>query len=114
MYEYRAKVLDVVDGDTGDFLIDLGFSVSFQIRVRFADINAPELKSPDPATRAKAQAARARVLTLIPIGSDCILRTRKDSQENYGRYLATVYVTAADTVSVNQTLLNEGLAVKYV
>ena len=42
MYEYRAKVDRVVDGDTVDFIVDLGFKISFKIRTRLAGVNTPE------------------------------------------------------------------------
>ena len=88
MYEYRAKVDRVVDGDTVDFIVDLGFKISFKIRTRLAGVNTPE--------RGKTDFKRATVmlenLLLAHANEDGynIIRTDKDKTGKYGRWLVTI------------------------
>mgnify|MGYP003344868363 CR=1 FL=1 len=110
MYTYKAKVLDVHDGDTITALIDLGFRVQLEAKVRFKGINTPEVFGP---TKPEGLKSKQRVIDLIS-GKNVILKTYKDKQEKYGRWLADVFVNETDTKSVNQILLDEGLAIKYL
>lgn len=109
MYEYQATITAVVDGDTVDAHVDLGFHVSFELRLRLEGINTPEMTSKDADERAKAQAARARLANLV-LGKSVIIRTKKDKQEKYGRYLATILADGIDIVAL---LIHEGLGVAY-
>lgn len=113
MYQYNAKLVKVIDGDTIDANIDLGFGIAHTIRVRLSGINTTELRSKVETDRILAQKAKSRVIELIgQKGSDgFVVHTFKDSQEKYGRYLAKVVF--ADGTSLNDTLLTEGLAVPY-
>ena len=72
MYEYRARVVEVVDGDTIDLSVDLGFHFAFGTRFRLLGINAPELHAENPAP---GQAAKAALVKLCPLGSDVIVKT---------------------------------------
>ena len=65
MYEYNAEVLRVVDGDTIDVLIDVGFSTFKKERVRLHGINTPECRTPDLEEKKKGLAAKDRLETLI-------------------------------------------------
>jgi micrococcal nuclease len=114
MYEYRATLLNVVDGDTIDVQISLGLDIFHQTRLRLADINAPELHAADPAVRAKAKAARQFLIDNLPIGAGSLtIDTVKDRTEKYGRYLAHIRVgDAAETI--NQQLVDKGLAVPFM
>lgn len=95
MYEYRARCINVVDGDTFDFDIDLGFSIRHQIRVRLKNFDTAEMNSKNATERKHAEAARALVSWLL-IGDSSrsvefvTLRTEKDRIGIYGRYTATV------------------------
>ena len=126
---YRAQCLNVVDGDTADFLVDLGFHQYMKARFRFSRINTPELSSTDPAVRAKAMEARNFVFSAIlrdpntksfdeKISWTCRLVAEKDP-DNYGRWLAEVFYQPwtngkqLPEVSLNQQLLDAGLAVLY-
>ena len=108
LYTYRAKVTAVYDGDTLTADIDLGFSVVLQGQtVRLARINAPEVRGSSASAGIKSRdALRTQVL-----GKTVVLRTIKDSREKYGRWLGEVWV---DGVCINDWLLTEGLANKYV
>lgn len=109
MYEYKAKIKDVHDGDTVTALVDLGFRTQIEIKVRFYGINAPELKG---ETKDKALLSKNRVIELI-LNKDVIIKTHKDKQEKYGRWLGEIYIPNL-LPSINQVLLNEGLAIPYM
>lgn len=111
MYEYRATCRAVVDGDTLDARIDLGFHAALDMRLRLAGLDTDELRSPDPAKRAMAQRAKERVAILLPPGAPFTVRTLKDATEKYGRYLAVVILP--DGTDMNALLVREGLARSY-
>jgi len=87
MYEYQATLVRVIDGDTIEVVIDLGFHVAVRQTVRLAGINCPER-----STDAGKQATRAVEEWFANQGSRCVINTRKaeGEQEKYGRYLAQV------------------------
>lgn len=105
MYEYKATVVSVYDGDTITVDIDLGFHITMRRSVRLAEINAPEVKGSD---KVLGQQSRDRLRELLPIGSITTLQTFKDGTEKYGRYLATVINSEA--VNVNARMVDEGFA----
>jgi micrococcal nuclease len=112
VYEYKAKVLKVVDGDTLDLSVDLGFGVFKMDRFRLNRINTPEIHGSDSA---RGKQASSRVAALAPVGSTVMIRTIKDSQEKYGKYLAEVFIEqkSAPLMNLNDALVAEGLAVAY-
>lgn len=109
-YVYRCRVLNVVDGDTCDVTVDVGFKVATAQRIRLLGINAPEMKL---ATRAAGQAAKDMLMLLLSRG-DVWIRTEKDP-DNFGRYLGEFTVTREDgsELNVNQAMIDEGHAVVY-
>lgn len=109
MFEYFAKVIEVIDGDTIDVSIDLGFNVLHTIRLRLNGINTPETRTKNKEEKVRGLAAKARLKELIE-GKIVKVKTEKDEQEKFGRYLAVVYV---DEINVNQQLITEGHAVEY-
>lgn len=102
LYTYRATVVRVVDGDTVDLLLDLGFAILFKHSCRLNGINAPEHGTP------AGDAAKARLTTLLPDGTPLIVATVKDKLEKFGRILGTL--TMADGTVVNTLLVKEGHA----
>lgn len=87
MYEYKAHIVSVYDGDTIRADIDVGFSIIFKnIDLRLFGINAPEMVGVNKLQGTIARdALRKRILD-----KDVVIQTYKDKQEKYGRYLATV------------------------
>lgn len=111
MYEYKGKVIKVYDGDTITVVIDLGFKISITENIRLARINTPEIRGDE---RDRGLISKKRVVDLI-LGKDIILKTDKDSQGKYGRYIADVYI-ADDNVTdicLNDLLVLENLAVYH-
>jgi len=108
LYTYSAQVTSVYDGDTLTVDIDLGFSIVLRKQtVRLVRINTPELRG---STQEKGLAARDALRSRV-LGKPVILKTIKDSREKYGRWLGEVWV---DGECINDWMLSEGLAVKYV
>lgn len=115
MYEYRVKkVTGVVDGDTIDVDIDLGFSVSFSQRVRLAGIDTPESRTTDKAEKALGLEAKEYLKSKLKDAKEVIIKTEKpDSSEKYGRILGWLYVDG-NTISVNDQMIEDGYAWGYL
>jgi len=116
VYEYRAQVEDVVDGDTLDVDVDLGFRVTTRQRIRLLGCDTPEMHSPDAAKRAAAQDAKAFTRRWVEQNGGAVrVRSQKPGGgDKYGRWLATVYPPGATTdPSLNAALVEEGHAAAY-
>ena len=112
MYEYRAVIDRVVDGDTVDVMIDLGFDVWTKQRVRVAGIDTPESRTRNLREKKFGKLAAARVEELIPVDSSHIIRTTLDDRGKFGRVLAD-FPNIGTGTSLSITLINEHLAVGY-
>ena len=112
MYKYKAKLDRVVDGDTIDANIDLGFDVSVKKRIRLAGINAPESRTRDLEEKKLGLAAKQRLIELLDSG-DFILESKELGK--YGRVLGEIFTTNKDgkESNINKTLIAEGYAVEY-
>lgn len=106
MYEYAARIIRCVDGDTVHADVDFGCDMHRLMVLRFYGVNAPEMSTD------AGKAAKAWLVPLIE-GKDVVLRTAKDRQEKYGRYLATLFLPG-QSVSVNDRLVAAGHAVAYM
>jgi micrococcal nuclease len=114
MYEYRVKkVLRVVDGDTIDVDIDLGFNVSYTQRVRLAGIDTPESRTTDLKEKALGLEVKEYLKNLLDGAEDIVIQTEKpDSSEKYGRILGWLFINDEDT-SLNEKMISEGYAWEY-
>ena len=110
MYEYNATIRRVVDGDTVDVTLDLGFDILYNNRIRLHGINAPESRTTDQEEKVRGLAAKDRVKELCPVGSTVTIKTIKDGRGKFGRILGEIYV---GDVNVNKQLIKEGHAVEY-
>lgn len=110
MYEYKATVVRVIDGDTVDLNIDLGLRVHVVERIRLEGLDTPEKNSKVAAERVAALAAMTFLQELLK-NPNVMIRTKKDVQEKYGRYLATII--NVDGVNCNEELVKTGHAVAY-
>lgn len=117
MYDYKARVLKVVDGDTLHVEIDLGMDVRHRTTVRLYGINAPEMGAPG-GIDARIFVADWMLANAHDSGNgeDWVrLTTIKDKREKYGRYLANVYPwQVGDGLSLNDSLLDLGHAQEYL
>lgn len=106
-YIYRGKVVRVVDGDTIDVQIDLGFGMTYSGRFRLSGIDTAEKNSPDAALRESATHAY-NYLSRLLTGNEVLIETYKT--DKYGRYLAEVEFNGR---LVNQDMIDLGHAVAY-
>jgi micrococcal nuclease len=115
MYEYRVKkVLKIVDGDTIDVDLDLGFDISFTQRVRLAGIDTPESRTTDKHEKTLGLEVKDKLKKAVEAAKVIVIRTEKpDSTEKYGRILGWVFLDE-NPVSINQTLIDEGFAWPYM
>lgn len=107
MYVYRCEILRVVDGDTVDAEIDLGFSIVYRTRIRLLGINTPETKG---ATKAEGLRAKDTLAMWLASAKQIVVETALDKRGKFGRVLGTLY---ADEVNLNERLVDEGFAVPY-
>ena len=104
MYQYEAQVIKVIDGDTLDLFIDLGFKVGFNTRIRMIGIDTPEKWHPyGKVVRAYLQQELEGKKIFLDV-------TKKDK---YGRYLGVVYLNKNDEQSVNDKLIEINMAKAY-
>jgi micrococcal nuclease len=114
MYEYRVKkVLKVVDGDTIDVDIDLGFNVSYTQRVRLAGIDTPESRTKDLKEKALGLESKDYLSKQLKDALTVVIKTEKpDSSEKYGRILGWLYINQG-TKSLNELMIEQGYAWTY-
>ena len=113
MYEYRAIIDRVVDGDTIDVDIDLGFDVWLKKqRVRLYRVDTPEKRTRNPIEKRAGIYASKVVEEFCPVGSSITLQTHYDATGKYGRILGE-FITPEGT-NINSYLLENRLAVEYL
>ena len=112
MYEYRCKVVKIIDGDTVDVDIDLGFGVwMHKERIRLYGIDTPESRTRDKDEKVRGKMASAYLKEAVDNGDTVVLRTKlSDSRGKFGRVLASVVV---DNVDINEAMIENHLAVAY-
>ena len=116
MYEYKCKILRVVDGDTVDIDIDLGFGMwMHKERVRMMGIDTPESRTRDLTEKAFGLASKERLKELLPVGSMSVLKTEidrsgEDKKGKFGRILGDFFI---DGKRATDILIEEGHAVAY-
>jgi micrococcal nuclease len=118
MYQYKATIIRVIDGDTVDVEIDLGFDIKQKTRLRLYGINAPELKGPSSKA---GHETKTYVESILTEGKEILVETFKDKKEKYGRYLAVIKYVEGDIneqglekFNLNEQLILKGLAIKYM
>ena len=111
MYQYKVKKINrVIDGDTVDLDIDLGFSITISQRIRLKDIDAPETRTKDLEEKERGLAAKVWLEEQLSREGEWIIETYKE--DKYGRILGTLYLVG-DSVTINEWMINEGIAESY-
>ena len=114
MYQYKAELIRVIDGDTVDAMIDCGFSTFKKERIRLYGINTPETRTRDLKEKEKGLAAKARLIELLKEGDNkFIVETSIDKKGKYGRLLGELFNLSGSGASYNKTLVKEGHAKEY-
>lgn len=108
IYNYNALITNVVDGDTVDAIIDLGFNVNLNVRIRLAGINTPEMKDKDLLIREKAKQAKEFLSNKV-LNKNILLDSK--GLDKYGRWIGTIHL---DEEVINKSLIDSGLAIPYM
>ena len=111
MYTYNATVIKVVDGDTIDALVDLGFDTWKQVRIRMNGINTPESRTRDLEEKARGLAAKARLKEILKENKNKFILV-SHGVGKYGRCLGEIFLNQ-NSDSINNLLISEGHAVEY-
>ena len=112
MYQYKIKKINrVIDGDTIDVEIDLGFYITLSQRVRLKDIDAPETRTKNLEEKERGIVAKEWLENELFREGEWIIETHKE--DKYGRILGTLYFLG-DPVTLNEKMLNEGIANPYI
>lgn len=107
MYTYKAKIIDVYDGDTVTAMVDLGFLHFQEMKLRLYGIDTPEIRGSE-----KVEGKKVRdILRLMILDKDVTIKSYKDKQGKYGRYLATIVLD--DDMDINQWLVDNNHAKPY-
>ena len=111
MYEYNCTVTRVVDGDTIDVILDLGFSILHKCRISLYGIDTPESRTRDKDEKVRGKLAAKYLEDAINNGTKVVLRSKlKDSKGKYGRVLGEVIV---DDININVSMIENYMAVAY-
>ena len=116
MYEYRCKVVKIIDGDTVDVDIDLGFGVWLKKeRIRLFGIDTPESRTRDLEEKKYGLAAKEFITSMLDDEGGIILKTQKDAEGKFGRILGELWRSTnfADK-SINQYMIDKHHAVAYL
>jgi micrococcal nuclease len=112
MYQYKIKKIHrIIDGDTVDLEMDLGFGITLSHRVRLKDIDAAETRTKDLKEKAEGLLAKEWLEKELSKPGEWIIETTKD--DKYGRILGTLYLVG-EPVTVNERMINDGIAKPYM
>ena len=111
MFEYNATVIKVVDGDTIDAMVDLGFGTWKKVRIRMHGINAPESRTRDLEEKKKGLAAKARLIEMLEENENHFILI-SHGVGKFGRCLGEIYIKGHNT-SLNKQLISEGHGTEY-
>jgi micrococcal nuclease len=112
MYQYKIKKIHrIIDGDTVDLEMDLGFGITLSHRVRLKDIDAAETRTKDLKEKAEGLLAKEWLEKELSKPGEWIIETTKD--DKYGRILGTLYLVG-EPVTVNERMVNDGIARPYL
>jgi micrococcal nuclease len=113
-YIYRIKEIHkVVDGDTIDASIDLGFDISLEKRIRLAGVDTPESRTTDLKEKAMGLESKEWLKKKLEGAKDIIIKTElPDSTEKYGRIIGHLFINRQET-SLNNQMIDEGYALAY-
>ena len=114
---YGATVLGVVDGDTIDLMIDLGFNIHHKIRVRLFGVNAPESRTKDLKEKELGLKAKSFTQDWLTNHKWVFVNTIPDKNDKYGRVLAKIYssdqIDDPKTACLNTDIIQAGFAREY-
>lgn len=114
---YGAEVLNVIDGDTVDLRIDLGFDIHHKIRVRLYGVNTPESRTSNKEEKALGLQAKQFTKDWLSSHKWVFVNTIPDKNDKYGRILAKIYssedINDPSTACLNTDIIQSGFAREY-
>jgi micrococcal nuclease len=110
MYEYKCHVSRIIDGDSIEASIDLGFGIMFNSKVRLYGIDTPESRTRDEDEKVRGLLAKQYLESKINSAKQVIIQTEKDAKGKFGRVLGRLF---ADEININQSMIDNHLAVEY-
>jgi len=110
MFEYKCEVIKVVDGDTVDVNIDVGFSIFHKARVRMYGMDTPESRTRDLDEKARGLISKQFIVDKVANAKEIIIKTQKDGKGKFGRVLGKIFI---DGENINQSMIDANLAVGY-
>ena len=117
MYEYNVRIDRVVDGDTVDCWIDLGYNLQIHKRIRFAGVNAPETRTRDLEEKKRGLIAKEWLINKIDptsVGSAKEIMLKSYEYGKYGRVIGELFIVSGSRKqSINKMMLAEGLVTEY-
>ena len=111
-WRYAAQLDRVIDGDTVDAMIDLGFRTHSKIRIRFYGINTPESRTRDLEEKKRGKAASARLREILDADEGAVV-VQSLGVGKYGRCLGVLFTESLGETSGQQTLIDEGHGKEY-
>ena len=112
MWEYRIRVVRILDGDTIDAAVDLGFFTHPNIRIRLYGINTPETRTRDKEEKVRGFASKARLEELLDSADEVIIKSHGIGK--FGRCLGQLFIDRnGERLDIAKTLIAEGLGVEY-
>lgn len=114
MYQYKCKIIKVLDGDTVDIDLDLGFKIILaNQRVRLAGVDTPESRTTIAEEKVRGVLSKKKLAEKLPIGSWQIIETQKpdSNDDKFGRILGVIILE--DGTRVNEWLIQNNYAVPY-
>ena len=121
MFEYKVEITRVIDGDTVDGMIDLGFSVHRKIRIRLYGINTPESRTRDLEEKERGLKAKDRLVEILEANNNKV-DLKSHGVGKFGRCLGELFYLKHNEsdyhsefvkISINNQLVEEGHAVQY-
>ena len=112
MYIYNSELIKVVDGDTIDALVDIGFDTWKKVRIRMMGMNAPESRTRDLEEKKLGLAAKDRVKEILEENDNKFI-LKSHGVGKYGRCLGEIFVETLGETSLQKTLINEGHGTEY-
>ncbi len=117
MYEYNVRIDRVVDGDTVDCWIDLGYNLQIHKRIRFSGVNAPETRTRDKEEKKRGLIAKDWLIKKIDpkvVGSSKDIILKSYEYGKYGRVIGELFIVSGSRKqSINKMMLAEGLVTEY-
>jgi micrococcal nuclease len=114
MYQYKCKIIKIIDGDTVDIDLDLGFKIILaNQRVRMAGVDTPESRTKNLEEKVRGQLSKKKLAEKLPVGSWQIIETQKsgNNDDKFGRILGVFILE--DGTRVNDWLIQNNYAVPY-